>query len=110
MRIACLRLLLAPLAVLLAVALSTGTAHAQQGACPASAAGTKYKVKIDSAPTNATLYVGSKSCPAVGNTPWNGSLPKGDITLIIEAQGYEPTQRVFTVRALRSVQELFVPL
>ena len=108
MRIAYPRLLLAPLAVLLAVAFSSGPAHAQS--CPATAAGAKYKVKIDSAPTGATLYIGSKSCPAVGNTPWSGSLGKGDITVIIEAQGYEPAQRVFTVRALRTVQELFVPL
>jgi hypothetical protein len=108
MRIACLRLLLAPLAVLLAVVFSSGTVHAQS--CPATAPGAKYKVKIDSAPTGATLYIGSKSCPAVGNTPWSGSLGKGDITVIIEAQGYEPAQRVFTVRALRTAQELFVPL
>jgi len=108
MRIACLRLLLAPLAVLLAVAFSSGTAHAQS--CPATKAGTKYKVKIDSAPAGATVYLGSKQCPAVGSTPWTGSLVKGDVTVIIEAQGYEPAQRQLTVRALRTVQELFVPL
>src|SRR5262245_36146976 len=108
MRIACLRLLLAPLAVLLAVAFSPGAAHAQS--CPATAGGTKYKVKIDSAPQGATVYVGSKQCTAVGQTPWNGSLVKGDVTVIIEAQGYEPAQRVLSVRALRTVQELFVPL
>ena len=57
MRIAYPRLLLAPLAVLLAVAFSSGPAHAQS--CPATAAGATYKVKIDSAPTGATLYIGS---------------------------------------------------
>src|SRR5688572_16081889 len=106
MRIACLRLLLAPLAVLLAVVFSSGSAHAQS--CPAATG--RYKVKIDSAPAGATVYLGSKQCAPVGNTPWSGSLGKGDFTVIIEAQGYEPAQRVFKVAAVRKVQELFVPL
>src|SRR5215208_6265027 len=107
MRIACLRLLLAPLAVLLAVAFSSGTARAQN--CPASTPG-KYQVKIDSSPTGATVYIGSKQCGPVGNTPWTGSLGKGDFTVIVEAQGYEPAQRVLKVAAVRKTQELFVPL
>ncbi len=106
MRIACLRLLLAPLAVLLAVVFSSGTAYAQ--ACP-SATG-RYKVKIDSAPQGATIYLGSKQCPAIGVTPWSGALGKGDFTVILEAPGYEAAQRPFKVAAVRKVQELFVPL
>jgi hypothetical protein len=106
MRIARLRLLLAPLAVLLAVVFSSGTAHAQ--ACP-SATG-KYKVKIDSAPQGATIYLGSKQCPPVGVTPWSGSLGRGDFTVILEAPGYEAAQRPFKVAAVRKLQELFVPL
>lgn len=106
MRIACLRLLLTPLAVLLAVVFSSGTARAQ--ACP-SATG-KYKVKIDSAPQGATIYLGSKQCPPVGVTPWSGALGKGDFTVILEAPGYEAAQRPFKVAAVRKVQELFVPL
>ena len=68
MRIARLHVLFAVwlLAVLVPV-----RAHA---ACPSSG-GTKYKVKIDSAPQGAQVYVGGKECPAVGNTPWEGALP-----------------------------------
>ncbi|HSK04686.1 MAG TPA: PEGA domain-containing protein [Kofleriaceae bacterium] len=101
-----MRLLLAPLAVLLAVVFSSSTAYAQ--ACP-SATG-RYKVKIDSAPQGATIYLGSKQCPPVGVTPWSGSLGKGDFTVILEAPGYEAAQRPFKVAAVRKLQELFVPL
>ncbi len=106
MRIAFLRLLLTPLAVLLAVVFSSGTAHAQS--CP-SATG-RYAVKIDSAPAGATIYLGSKQCPAIGVTPWQGKLNKGDFTVILESPGYEPATRPFKVAAVRKQQELFVPL
>lgn len=106
MKIACLRVLLAPIAVLLAMVFSSGTAHAQN--CPQATG--KYKVKIDSAPAGATVYLGSKSCPAVGVTPWSGSLGKADFTVIVELQGYEPAQRTLKVAAVRKLQELFVPL
>jgi hypothetical protein len=67
-------------------------------------------VKIDSAPSGATVYLGSKQCPPIGVTPWSGSLGKGDFTVLVEAPGYEPAQRPFKVAAVRKVQELFVPL
>lgn len=107
MRIAVLRLLLAPLALVLAVVFSTGTAHAQS--CPGSKPG-KYKVKIDSAPQGAQVYIESKQCPAVGVTPWSGALGKGTFTVIIEAPGFEPATKTFKVAAVRKVQELFVPM
>lgn len=107
MRIACLRVLLAPLAVLLAVALTSGAAHAQS--CPSTANG-RYAVKIDSAPPGATIYLGSKQCPPLGVTPWTGKLAKGDFTVLLEAPGYEAAQRPFKVAAVRKTQELFVPL
>ena len=107
MRIACLRVLLAPLAVLLAVALTSGSAYAQS--CPSTANG-KYEVKIDSAPPGATVYLGSKQCPPVGVTPWTGTLAMGYYTVILEARGYEPAQRPLKVAAVRKAQELFVPL
>jgi hypothetical protein len=106
MRIAWLRLLLAPLAVLLAVAFSSGTAHAQS--CPSTTG--KYQVKVDSAPQGATVYLGGKHCPAVGVTPWAGKLNKGDIAVVLEMPGFEPAQRTFKVAAVRKAQELFVPL
>ena len=64
-----------PLAILLALVGVTRTADAQSG-CPAKT-GAKYKVKIDSAPQGATIYIGDKSCGALGATPYSGSLPAG---------------------------------
>ncbi len=107
------RLLAWPLAALL-VLLATMTfgiseAHAQ-ASCPATKSGKKYKVKIDSAPQGAAVYIGDKSCAAVGVTPWSGTIIAGTFNVIVEAPGYEPTTKSFRVGKLRAVQELFVPL
>jgi hypothetical protein len=88
--------------------ISTNTVHAQAN-CPAAKPG-KYKVKIDSSPQGAVVFVGDKSCGAVGATPWTGSLPAGTFAVIIEATGYDQAQKSFTVAKVRKVQELFVPL
>ncbi len=96
-----------PLAILLAFVGLAKTAEAQ-AACPGR--GTKYKVKIDSAPQGATIYAGDKSCGAIGATPYTGSLPAGSFTITVELAGYEPAIRPFKVGKLRTVQELFVPL
>ena len=61
-------------------------------------------------PPGATIYLGSKQCPAIGTTPWNGTLNKGEFAVIIEMQGFEPAQRSLKVAAVRTAQELFVPL
>ncbi len=105
-----LRVLLLPLlAIVLAwVTFSTRTAHAQPG-CPHAKPG-KYKVKIDSSPPGAAIYLDSKQCPSVGVTPWNGALTLGEVTVIIEAAGYEPATKTLKVANVRKVQELFVPL
>lgn len=107
MRIALPRLLVAPLALLLAVVFSTAPAHAQS--CPGNKPG-RYKVKVDTAPPGATVYIGSKQCPALGTTPWSGALGKGTYSVIIEAPGYETATKTLKVAAVRKVQELFVPL
>src|SRR4051812_17297059 len=96
------------LVILLALVAVTGTVHAQS-ACPPKT-GTKYKVKIDSAPQGATIYVGDKTCGAVGSTPWAGTLPAGSYTVILEVADYEPSSRPFKVGRLRTVQELFIPM
>ncbi|MGE0397885.1 MAG: PEGA domain-containing protein [Kofleriaceae bacterium] len=96
-----------PFAILLALLVSPRLADAQN--CPA-AKNARYNVKIDSAPPGAAIYVGDKACGAIGATPWTGKLPKGSLTVTIEAPGYEPATRVFKVAALRKTQELFVPL
>jgi hypothetical protein len=77
--------------------------------CPTTAKGTKYSVKIDSAPPGATVYINDKSC-AVGTTPWSGKLLPGDNTVIVEINGYEPSTRTMKIARTRKVQELFVPL
>ncbi len=68
-------------------------------------------VKIDSAPQGAAIYINDKTCQTVGVTPWSGKLPKGQYNVIIEAPGYEPSTKPFSVINSRSQnQELFVPL
>ena len=78
-------------AILLALLVSPRVADAQN--CPATK-NAKYSVKIDSAPQGAAIYVGDKACGAVGATPWTGKLPKGSLTITVEAPGYEPAKRV----------------
>ncbi|HEU0035304.1 MAG TPA: PEGA domain-containing protein [Kofleriaceae bacterium] len=107
MRIDRLRVLVVlPLALLLA-ALLASPAHAQP-ACPSTKG--KYAVKIDSSPPGAAIYIGGKDCPSVGVTPWTGKLNPGNVTVVIEAQGYESATKVFKVGRVRKTQELFVPL
>ncbi|HTJ43273.1 MAG TPA: PEGA domain-containing protein [Kofleriaceae bacterium] len=72
--------------------------------------GRKYKVRIDSAPPGATVYIDNKQCGPVGVTPWAGSLVNGSYQVIIELDGYQPAQQAFTVVRSRKEQPLFVPL
>src|SRR5690349_19372979 len=96
------------LVVLSLVTLGMLATAALAAPCPTTTPG-KYAVKIDSAPQGAQVYINDKTC-LVGNTPWSGKLAKGTHTVIIEATGYEPMNRQFTVAAVRKTQELFVPL
>ena len=95
--------LILPLA-LLAVVMVGGRAHAD---CPKSRY--MYSVKIDSAPEGAPIYINDKTCQ-LGTTPWQGKLPKGDYTVIIDTPGYQTETRPFHVYAVRRQQPLFVPL
>jgi hypothetical protein len=94
--------------VMLMAAAAPSTAHAQT--CPQQKKGTKYKVRIDSAPPGATVYLDRKECGPVGVTPWAGSIPKGDYTAILEIEGYQPATRPLKVIRTRKLQETFVPL
>lgn len=96
-----------PAAVLLALAASP--AASADPACISPKPG-RYKLKVDSAPPGATVYINSKSCPPVGVTPWAGKLAAGKYTLILEAPGYEEATRPLKVAKVRKVQEFFVPL
>jgi len=95
------------LAVVLVLVGMSRDAEAQN--CPAQKTG-KYAVKIDSAPQGAMVYIGDKACGAVGVTPWSGKLLNGSFPVTVEAAGYDPAIKTFTVGKLKKVQELFVPL
>jgi len=97
-----------PLAIVCALLGLSRPAAAQSG-CPPKT-GTKYKVKIDSAPQGATIYIGDKACGAIANTPWTGTLPAGSYTVTLELAGYDLASRPFKVARLRTQQELFVPM
>jgi len=96
------------LTLLLVLAVSSSTAHAQ-ASCPGNKPG-RFAVKIDSAPQGATIYINDKTCPAIGVTPWEGKLNNGDYTVIVETPGYDPATRPFKVAKVRKTQELFIPL
>jgi hypothetical protein len=75
----------------------------------AQAATKKYKVKVESAPPGATVYIDSKASP-VGLTPWEGTLTKGTHTLFLELDGYEPLQATIKIVRSRKSQNIFKPL
>jgi len=60
---------------------------------------TKGLVIIDSRPPGATIYFNDKMLGSAGVTPWNGSLPSGNVTLIVEAQGFKPVTREISPRS-----------
>jgi len=105
---------LRPLGALAAIAVATvilfGSSAAHAQACPMAKSSKKYKVKIDSAPPGATVYLDRKDCGAVGVTPWQGTLASGDVVAIIELDGYQPATKSIKVARTRRLQEVFVPL
>ncbi len=88
---------------------STATAFAQLEPRPKKR-GRKYRVRIDSAPQRAAVYLDDKKYGIVGYTPWEGRLQKGNWLVIIEADGYKETQKTIRVRRTRRLQETFIPL
>jgi len=75
-----------------------------------ASAASKYKVRVDSAPPGATVYIDKKENGAVGVTPWAGSLTKGTHTVILELDGYLPASKQIKVARTRRVQDFFVPM
>lgn len=98
----------AALAVAALVLLVASGAQAQP--CPMEKPSRRYKVKVDSAPPGAAVYLDRKECGQVGVTPWTGSLAAGNVTILVELDGYEPAQKVLKVARSRKLQEQFVPL
>lgn len=72
--------------------------------------GYKYRVRIDSAPQQAAIYLDDKKYGIVGYTPWNGRLQRGDWVLILEKKGYEPIRKTIRVNRRRGRQKYFVPM
>jgi hypothetical protein len=59
--------------------------------------GHKMRVKIDSAPQQAAVYVDSKQYGIEGYTPVTLKLPKGTYTIILELPGFAPVQKPIQV-------------
>ena len=72
--------------------------------------GRKYRVRIDSAPQRAAVYLDDKKYGIVGYTPWEGRLEKGDWIVILDLDGYEESTKTIRVNRTRRLQETFVPL
>src|SRR5262245_20128003 len=70
--------------------------------------GTKYKIKIDTSPQQAAIYLDDKQYGIVGYTPYNGTLVKCDYKLILELQGFKTDERV--IRVDSSSKNFFVVL
>ncbi len=66
-----------------------------------AAAATKYKVRIESVPTGASVSVDKA---VVGTTPWSGSLTKGNHTITVELTGYAPTTTTMNVLRTKKLQ------
>jgi hypothetical protein len=72
--------------------------------------GRKYKVKIDSAPQQAAIYLDDEKYGIVGYTPWAGTLAKGNWKLILKKDGYDMATRIIQVKRSSRVQETFLPM
>ncbi|MDB4969096.1 MAG: hypothetical protein JWN44_4785 [Myxococcales bacterium] len=57
----------------------------------------KMRVKIDSQPQQAAIYVDNKATGIKGYTPSTLRLPKGTYTIILELPGFRPVQKPITV-------------
>ncbi len=92
----------------LSVAVTLGMAAqvgAQSKPRPPLAKGHKMRIKVDSAPQQAAVYVDSKEYGIEGYTPTTLKLPKGDYLIIVEAPGFRPVER--RVRVTRSEGFIF---
>jgi hypothetical protein len=75
-------------------------------AAPAAGASSrKYRVKIDSQPQQAAIYVGTKEAGIQGYTPTTLRLPRGDHNIILELPGFKRVEK--PVKVTRSQAFLF---
>ncbi len=104
-----------PLAFLLGVATlfallvaTVGPADAQTH--PRLAKKGKYKIRVESAPPGATVYIDRKELGPVGVTPWDATVLNGEYVFIVELEGYQPAQKIVKVARTRTLQPTFIPL
>ena len=64
---------------------------------PADAA-RRYKVKVDTVPSGAKIYLETRQADPVGTTPQVFRLERGEYTFILELDGYEPFSRKVKIR------------
>ena len=96
------------LVALVLVALVAETASAQT--CPMDKPSRRYKVKIESAPAGAVVYLDRKECGPVGVTPWQGSMASGDYKVILELDGYNLGEKQIKIARKSALQSFFHPL
>jgi hypothetical protein len=65
---------------------------------PRPAHATNYKVKIDTSPAQATVYIDGKESGVAGYTPLEVRLSRGEHTLVLELPGYKPLEVPIAVR------------
>ena len=68
------------------------------GAARPADAGRRYKVKVDSVPSGANIYLETRQADPVGTTPQVFKLERGDYTFILEMKGYEPFSRKVEIK------------
>lgn len=94
---------------LVACLLGALPAHAQTQPLPLGP-GTKYRVRIDSSPQQAAIYVEGKQYGIQGYTPSVLRLPKGSYKVIIELPGFKPMERQVDVRRAGGTQPFLFTL
>ncbi len=85
------------LAAALLVALGPSSGRAQMAPRPEWLKGHRVRVRIDSVPQQAAVYIDSKDWGIQGYTPTEMRLPAGSYRIILELPGYSPNEHVINV-------------
>lgn len=80
------------------------------GTSPAHAGRHSYRVRIDSSPPGATVYLDSKDGDPLGKTPYTGKIDSGIHTLIVERDGYVSSVQDVTIKRTHRVQHFTIEL
>ena len=74
------------------------------GATRPAEAAKRYKVKVDSVPTGAKIYLETRQADPIGTTPQVFQLERGEYTFILEMKGYDGPKH-FDAHAYRTEDE-----